>query len=204
MTLAEDLALIGILVTALGSTAGVIGIIFVWNQVRASRRIAQGEFLLRLGELLMKHEPASRALTEGHWTSAEPNNKGVVQTESQWLPDESNNKGITLIEMIRYVEVFDQMNILIDYRMIEPAVFQRLFGYRLYFIVANDYIYQDQLMNNAQWWPDTIALCKLMATYPIVDGAENSIFKWQEFQNRVSKMPDVSVFTTRQKRMTNH
>jgi hypothetical protein len=54
-------------------------------------------------------------------------------------------------------------------------------------------------MNNAQWWPDTIALCKIMATYPIVDGREGSPFNWKLFQDRVNKLPDVSVFANRQK-----
>lgn len=118
MTLAEILALIGILVTGLGSMAGLIGIIFVWNQVRASRRIAQGEFILRLGQLLAEHESASRLLVDG-----------------QWKPDTGDKNDPAMIDMVRYMEMFDQMKVLIDYQMIEPRIFQRLFGYRLYFIV---------------------------------------------------------------------
>jgi hypothetical protein len=171
VTQAEILSLIGILVTAVGSTAGLVGIIFVWLQVRASRRVAQGEFILRLGQLLAEHEPASRLLID-----------------NQWKPETGDKNDVAMIEMVRYMEMFDQMKVLIDYHMIEPRVFQRLFGYRLYFIVMNDYIYQEQLLKSAQWWPDTIALCKLMGKYPIVDGPEKSVFNWGAFQDRVSKL----------------
>ena len=172
MSLSENLTLIGVLVTAIGSISAFVGIVFIWFQVRASRRIAQGEFILRLGELLNDHEDASRVLLD-----------------TQWKPDTTETNSAALVEMIRYMEVFDQMKILIDYHMIEPDVFQRLFGYRLYFIVMNDYLYEEQLMKNAQWWPDTIALSKLMAKYPIVDGPEPNLFKWSAFQERVHKLP---------------
>lgn len=170
MTPSETLTLDGILVTAIGSVAAVVGIVFVWLQVRASRRVAQGEFILRLGELLNRYEATSRALVQ-----------------KQWKPDDD---GISLVDMVRYMEVFDQMKILIDYKMIEPAIFQRLFGYRLYFVVMNDYLYQTQLVENAQWWPDTIALSKLTAKYPIADSG-NSFFNWSAFRERVSRLPDV-------------
>jgi hypothetical protein len=172
MTLSEDLALIGIIVTGLGSMAGLIGILFVWQQVRASRRVAQGEFILRLGQLLAEHESASRLLVDG-----------------QWKPETGDKNDVAMIDMVRYMEMFYQMKVLIDYQMIEPDVFQRLFGYRLYFVVMNDYIYKEQLLKNGQWWPDTIALCKLMATYPIVDSENgDSIFKWSEFRERADRL----------------
>jgi hypothetical protein len=170
VTSAETLTLDGILVTAIGSVAAVVGIVFVWLQVRASRRVAQGEFILRLGELLNGYEPIARVLIQ-----------------KQWKPDDD---GVSLNEMVRYMEMFDQMKILIDYRMIEPAIFQRLFGYRLYFVVMNDYLYRTQLLENSQWWPDTIALSKLTAKHQIVD-SDNSFFNWSAFRERVSRLPDV-------------
>ncbi len=139
----ENQAVIGIITGAVGSIATVIGIWFVWMQVRASQKIAKGEFLLHLGELFQAHEREYRATIN-----------------ADWKPD---SDGVSEQDMDSYLALFEQVQILIDYKIIDLAVFDRLFAHRIMYLILNDYIYQTELMKRADWRPDLIRLAKAIA-----------------------------------------
>ncbi len=144
MALSENLTLIGIFVTAVGSIASVVGIILVLSQVRGSQKIAKGEFLLHLAELLGKHDAAYQA----------------VMPDKNWSPGKD---GVTSLDMENYMSLFEQFKVLIDYGIIDFKVFERLYGYRIMLIVANDEIFNTSLQKYAVGWPDFIELCKMVA-----------------------------------------
>ncbi len=140
----DNLTLVSIIVTAVGSVAAVIGIAFVWFQVRASQQIAKGEFLLHLAELLRAHDPAYQ----------------VLMTTTDWEPEKA---GVSALDMENYMSLFEQFKILIDYGIIDLEVFDRLYGYRIILIVVNDWIHQHHLGKNAVGWPDFIQLAQMVA-----------------------------------------
>ncbi|GEM_PF-1138938 len=87
MTFSDNLTLIGILVTAVGSVATVIGLVFVWLQVRSAQQSAKGEFLLHMAEMLRDHDPAYQCLIDranwsnNHW---EPGQSGVSELDMDY------------------------------------------------------------------------------------------------------------------------
>lgn len=143
MDSASTLTLIGIFVTAVGSIASVVGIVLVLLQVRASQKIAKGEFLLHLAELLHGHDAAYQATLGLDWTPG--------------------NNGVSALDMENYMSLFEQFKVLLDYGIIDLEVFDRLYGYRVMLIVLNDFIFQDTLIKHAVGWPDFIQLAKVIS-----------------------------------------
>jgi hypothetical protein len=100
-----------------------------------SRRIAQGEFLLHLDEILRNHIDVHTNLRpRGRWSGDE----GPTSAED-WVA--------------------------VDSQIISIAIFERLYGYRLDNIVRNPVIYEEKLVKNAAGWRDFLALKQQLDEY---------------------------------------
>lgn len=170
MTQSDFLTIISIVVTGIGSVAGVIGLMFVWGQLRGAQQIARGEFLLHLDELLRTHERAYRTIMTPGWT-----------------PDRD---GVTEADIENYMTLFEQFKILIDYKIIDFAIFDRLYAYRVMLLVVNDHIHH-QLIEYAIGWPDFIQLCKHLADAHRTNTLPPSVWteRWILFVQRVDALP---------------
>ncbi len=141
MTSGDMLTVIAILVTGAGSIASMVSIMLVLLQVRATQRIARGEFLLKLEEQMQRYQPHYNALI----------------AEGGWSPGDN---GITLSDMVLYMTLFEQMKLLIDLKILDFPVFVRLYSFRVIIVVCNDHVYNTLLSKNTNTWPDFIGLCK--------------------------------------------
>ncbi len=173
MSQTDILTIIGIIVTGVGSIAGVIGLLAVFFQLRASQKIAKGNFLLTLNAQLVSHELAYRATMK-----------------IDWIPDKY---GVTMDMMENYMSLFEQFKILLDDQIIDFQVVDRLYGYRILVIVANDYLFNDILMKYGVAWPDFIALSKQIASNHRKNPNKNHNVdewgkRWQIFLERTDKL----------------
>jgi len=140
----EDIAAIA---TAVGIILTGVGLIFTGMQVRDARRIAQGEFLLRLDELFRTHHAVHvRLRPGGEWTGSE---KGP-QSPAEWA------------EVEAYMGLFERINLLIERKIVDKEIIDRLYGYRIRNIVANDAIRQAKLVSARASWRDFVNLCELL------------------------------------------
>jgi hypothetical protein len=173
MSQTDQLTILGIVVTGVGSIAGVIGLLAVFFQLRGSQKIAKGNFLLELNEQLVTHEKAYRATMKLDWT-----------------PD---MYGVTMDMMENYMSLFEQFKVLLDDQIIDFQVVDRLYGYRILVIVLNDHLFNKMLLRYGDAWPDFIALAKLIAKnhrrHPNKNHSVDEWNKrWQTFLERTDQM----------------
>ena len=172
--MSDNLTLIGIVVTAIGSSASVIGIALVLIQLRSSQRIARGEFLLHLTDQLDNHKEMYQILRD-----------------KDWKPSDISGKP-EMIEFESYLSVFEQYSILITYGIIDLEVFVRLHGHRLMFILLNEFSYS-LLSKHSAGWSDFIVLCQstvksMRASKTWSAGTGPRSDKWHDFCDRVDKL----------------
>jgi hypothetical protein len=138
-TAASVIAGIGVVLTG-------IGLIFAGYQLRDSRRVAQGEFLLQLDEMFRHHQEVHLALRQGDWSD------GVSgpETNEEWAAVDA------------YMGLFERVYILIERKIIDKEIVDRLYGYRVRNIVTNDPIRQAKLVEAREYWTDFIKLCHLL------------------------------------------
>jgi hypothetical protein len=109
----------------------------------ASRKIAQGEFLLRLEELFQMHlETHKRLRPGGEWAGG----KGGPTTNTEW------------IDVERYMGLFERINALVRDKVVPLDYIDKFYGYRLLNIAANPIIHQVKLVEEADSWQDFIEL----------------------------------------------
>jgi len=130
-------SLIGLILT--GS-----GLVYAGIQLRASKKIARGEFLLRLDEMFQQHnETHTRLRPGGIWASA---GKGPA-TNEDWIAVE------------KYMGLFERIKVLMDDGIVDLATIDRLYGYRVFNLVANDIIRTVKLEGKVrEYWQDFIEL----------------------------------------------
>ena len=111
--------------TIIGLLLTVVGLIYAGIQLRESKRIARGDFLLRLDEMFRQHnEVHTRLRPRGTWADG---TSGPVTAED-WI----------MVE--RYMGLFERIKILVDDRIVDIGTVYRLYGYRVFNITANDKI----------------------------------------------------------------
>lgn len=125
-------------------------LIYTAKQLRASKKLAEGEFLLRLDEMFRQHDEVHRRLRPGgDWgqSGQGPNNP------KEWAEVES------------YMGLFERINVLIDGKIIAPDTINRLYGYRVTNIIANNKIRKTKLEEQASEWHDFIELAQKLKRY---------------------------------------
>lgn len=135
---------------AIGTAVGLIltglGLVLAVLQMRESRKVALGQFLLNLDEMFLEHQEVHIALRPG----------------GKWFNDSSHPNGSEEWAMVEdYMGLFEQVYILIDKGMIDKDIIERIYRYRLVNIVAHETIRQAKLVEEKRSWVDFIRLCRL-------------------------------------------
>jgi hypothetical protein len=129
--------------TAVGALMTTIGLLYAGIQLRASRKIARGEFLLQLDELFHPYNEVHTKLRPGgEWSSG---HKGPVTVE-EWVSVE------------RYMGLFERIKLLIDDGIIDLDTVDRIYGYRVLNIISNNVIRQAKLEREKMHWEDFVDL----------------------------------------------
>lgn len=151
-TTSEYIALAGSIATVVAAVAAVVVLIYARGQIneaqkqlRHSRAIAHGDFLLRLDEAFQRHTKVHMLLQpDFDWGN---NKSGPVSPEDWFL-------------VTSYMGLFERVNFLIQSEIEELAIIDKLYGYRVYNIVANDVIRRAKLEDKeiAPYWEGFIHL----------------------------------------------
>lgn len=129
--------------TVIGLLMTAIGLIYTGCQIRGSKKVAKGEFLLHLDEMLQEHNNIHiRLRPDGDWTI----DKSGPKDKEEWVAVEI------------YMGLFERVNILIEDNIIDIDTIDRLYGYRIMNILANDVIRQNKLERESSYWQDFIKL----------------------------------------------
>jgi hypothetical protein len=129
--------------TIIGLALTAIGLIYTGSQIHGSKKVARGEFLLHLDEMLQKHNDVHiRLRPGGEWAKG---NTGPKNNE-EWAAVE------------RYMGLFERVNILVEDKIIDIDTIDRLYGYRIINISENKVIRQAKLEQESQSWQDFIKL----------------------------------------------
>jgi hypothetical protein len=131
---------LGTLIIALATTASLL---YISRQVSATRQQAKGQFLLALDAQLEKSYPIARRLL---------NEQTFKPVGDDW-PD-----------VWRLMSLFERINIMVEDRILDLGIVDRLYGFLLVGIIANDDIYE-RLASTGAEWQDFIDLCYAIADY---------------------------------------
>lgn len=130
--------------TILGLIMTGVGLVYAGIQLRASKKIARGEFLLHLDELFHQHQDVHTRLRPGGAWSSSGNGPSSVE---DWVAVE------------KYMGLFERIKVLIDDGIVDLATIDRLYGYRVLNIITNDVIKKAKLEGETNnYWQDFIGL----------------------------------------------
>jgi hypothetical protein len=123
--------------------ATVGSLVYVARQVSVTRRQTKGEFLLALdGQFEKFNEITVRLLNE----------EGFAPQGSEWPA------------VWGMMSVFERINIMVEDKIFDIGLVDRLHGFRLRGLIANDAIYQRLAATGAEW-KDFIDLCYALADH---------------------------------------
>ena len=121
--------------------SGTFSLIYISRQVSVTRQQTKGQFLLSLDELFAKSREVYIKL------NAEPN---FVPQGAEWP------------QVWALMSVFERISIMVADKILDVGIVERLYGYALMGLVANEAIYQRLLSTGAEW-QDFIELCQRIA-----------------------------------------
>ncbi len=128
------------LIVALATTGSLI---YISRQVSVSRLQAKGQFLLALDAQFEKFNNITVRLV---------NEQAFIPVGGDWP------------EIFGLMSVFERINIMVEDNILDIGLVDRLHGFRLLRIIANDTIYQRLGATGAEW-QDFIDLCYAIADY---------------------------------------
>lgn len=132
MGLADILTIIGSLLTG-------IGVLYAAHQVRLARRTARAQFFMQLDAMFQHHtEVANRLRTD--WRTGGP------ATVEDWIAVEN------------YMLLFEHVQLLIEDGIFDLHTFDRLYGYRLFYVTENSIIRKHKLEERCDQWVHFITL----------------------------------------------
>ena len=153
----SDVASIIVALATMGS------LLYISRQVRVSRQQTKGQFLLALDEQFEKTSAITVRLV---------NEPPFTPSGSDWA------------EVWRLMSIFERINIMVEDRILDVGLVDRLYGFRLLSLIANDAIYQ-RLASSGAEWQDFIDLCYAVANHRRRRGADD---RGTAFIERVSKL----------------
>lgn len=127
------------LMVALATTGSLI---YISRQVNVTRLQAKGQFLLALDA---QFKEFNRITLE------------LANTREVFTPQSADWRDI-----FGYMGVFERINIMVEDKILDIALVDRLYGFRLIAILANDEVYKMVSLSGAEW-QDFILLCRLIA-----------------------------------------
>ena len=156
------------LILALATTGSLI---YVSRQVSATRQQTKGQFLLALDAQFEKFNDITIHLM---------NEAGFAPAGNQWG------------EIWRLMSVFERINVMVEDRILDVALVDRLYGFRLIGIIANDPIYERLKLSGGEW-QDFIDLCYAVADHreratTVVDADKAFIKRVRKLNKDVRKL----------------
>ncbi|MBA3870966.1 MAG: hypothetical protein ABI970_08565 [Chloroflexota bacterium] len=131
---------IATLIIALATTGSLI---YISRQVNVARQQAKGQFLLALDAQFEKFNSITGRLV---------NEQGFTPDGKDWY------------EIWGLMSVFERINIMTEDKILDIGLVDRLHGFRLRSLIANDTIYQ-RLGATGSEWQDFIDLCYAIANF---------------------------------------
>jgi hypothetical protein len=132
-----------LLATVVAVMGGLVGIWYAGRQLRESRLASRGGFLLELDDAFVRHGDIHRRLRPGgDWAGT---GRGP-DTADEWIAVED------------YMGLFERIEVLIEGGILDAALVDRLYGYRVSNIVANRTIRQTKLIDGRKGWTDFLRL----------------------------------------------
>jgi hypothetical protein len=126
------------LILALSTT---ISLIYISRQVNVNRQQAKGQFLLALDAQFEKFNPITKRLV---------NEPGFKPEKKDWY------------DIVGLMSVFERISIMVDDKILDAGLVDRLHGFRLVLLLSNDAIYHHVRDAGAEW-QDFIDLCYKIA-----------------------------------------
>ena len=143
--------------------ATVGSLLYISRQVNVTRQQTKGQFLLALDAQFEKSMGIMPRLLDPTF----------VPVDSEW------------IDIWRFMGVFERISVMVDDKILDAALVDRLYGPPLMTLIANDVIYQRLAASGAEW-QDFIDLC-----YAIADRRQQSakiVSRNAQFVERVHKL----------------
>ncbi len=119
----------GDIATAIGVPVALIALLIHFRDHRRAKRIAYGDFLLRIEEASFHHDEIYLTMRTGDWSD----NGDGPQTDAEWIAVEN------------YMGFFEHCEFLIQNGTLEESAFIELFAYRMEFIAENAVITNELL-----------------------------------------------------------
>ena len=153
----------------IGDVAGVIvalatvgSLLYISRQVNVTRQQTKGQFLLALDAQFEHYDAITIRLV---------NEPGFTPTGDEWL------------QIWGVMNVFERISIMVDDHILDAGMVDRLYGFRLLSLIANDEIYQ-RLVADGSMWQDFIDLCYAVADQRAKTGDPRD----QAFSERVRRL----------------
>lgn len=134
------------IIVALATTGSLL---YIARQVRITRQQTKGQFLLALDEQFEKSVPITVRVV---------NEPGFTPTGSEWP------------QIWRLMSVFERINIMVEDGILDIGLVDRLYGFQVVSLIANDAIYERVKLTGAEW-QDFVDLCHALAGYRQQSGA---------------------------------
>jgi hypothetical protein len=133
--------------TIVGAPAALGALVYAAIQLRASARVAQGQFILELKQMLEPHRAMHHKLRPGgEWSSKEG---GAPTSGEEWS------------DLEEYMGFFEHCEVLIEDGSLSLDDFRHMFSYRVDNIVANPKIVSAKLCGEERTsWTLFLRLCE--------------------------------------------
>jgi len=123
--------------------SGTLSLLYIARQLAVTRRQAKGQFLLTLDDRFAQSRPLLARFV------VDPN----FRPEGEEWP-----------QVWALMSIFERLNIMVEDKIVDVAIVDRLHGYLLLGLVANDAVYE-RLKATAAEWQDFIDLCHAVARH---------------------------------------
>jgi hypothetical protein len=153
---------IGTIILAIATTASLL---YISRQVSVTRKQTKGEFLLALDAQFEKSNDITARLI---------NEQDFKPVGSDWP------------EVWRLMSVFERINIMVEDKILDIGIVDRLYGFRLAAIIANDDIFQ-RIQSMGSEWQDFIDLCYTIADHRQRKGASSRDAAFMERVHNLNK-----------------
>lgn len=143
-------------VTVVGVIGAVVGLWYAGQQLHNTRQSIRGEFLLTLDQAFVRHAAVhGRLRPGGDWegSARRPDNM-----DEWWAVKDLGPKDSEWLAVEEYMGLFERIEVLIDGGSLDAALVNRLYGYRVFNIVANSEIRTKKLIDLAEGRQDFIKL----------------------------------------------
>jgi hypothetical protein len=125
------------------AATGIISLLYISRQVAITRHQAKGQFLLALDEQLEKSSDTTLRLF---------NEQNFEPTGKEWG------------EIWLLMNIYERINIIVEDRILDIDMVERIYGFRVIAIILNDAIYQ-RIQEMGAEWHDFIDLCNKLARH---------------------------------------